>query len=567
MGGSRPRFYLAGITPQESSLNVQHPVQSAGGDCGETFFATVTVVGRAAAGFAQPGRSAVTPAAPRWGQQTRPVFGFDARDTAVPSPGDPGIAGGASRRAALCMVAVICGLTVYAGGMNRSPAQRPLPTQRGPRRTRRRRAASAAVMISLGVVATTVGPLAARAADPSSVPMPQAGVFNPYSQWHLNVAGSPLADRSPEMARGLAAQVQKYYGSATINIDTYSTTFYTATSTTPRTDVAYNDCHGLGFFPPELKDSFLSVPIPANAVPVGGTDAEMTIWDPRNDKLWEFWRLAKTSTGWSACYGGRIDSVSRNPGYFPRRTGATATSLPNAGGMIGIREAQAGVITHALSLQLVDTERAGVYSYPAQRSDGYNPDAAPDRIAEGTRLRLDPTIDVTTLNLPPLAAMVARAAQRFGFIVTDKGGAVAVLAESGIPAQRATGVNPWTKLLNGQSRNTILKDFPWQHVQVLPKDWAKPKPGEASARPGVEGPASVARGAVVQLTVRAQAGLRVELLFRRRGASEYVVRRYGTTDSHGTYATSYRADDDYRYFARAGTNRLPSALHLTSVSH
>ena len=63
---------------------------------------------------------------------------------------------------------------------------------------------------------------------------------------------------------------------------------------------------------------------------------------------------------------------------------------------------------------------------PAQRSDGSN--RSDDAIPAGTRLRLDPSVDVADLGLSPVAAMIARAAQTYGFIVTDKSAAVAVTA-------------------------------------------------------------------------------------------------------------------------------------------
>ena len=111
-------------------------------------------------------------------------------------------------------------------------------------------------------------------------------------------------------------------------------------------------------------------------------------------------------------------------------------------------------------------------SWPAQRSDGWDGDA--DAIPEGTHLRLDPTINVDALPLHPLARMVAKAGQKYGFIVTDKSGAVAVVAESGAPYEAWRGVNPWTALIRGTPMYNVMRNFPWQSLQVLPKDYGKP---------------------------------------------------------------------------------------------
>ena len=45
-------------------------------------------------------------------------------------------------------------------------------------------------------------------------------------------------------------------------------------------------------------------------------------------------------------------------------------------------------------------------------------------------------------------------------------------------------------------------------------------------------------------------GKAVQLLFRRRGQSDFVVRRSLTANSDGRFAASYIADDDYQIYAR-----------------
>jgi hypothetical protein len=304
-------------------------------------------------------------------------------------------------------------------------------------------------------------------------------VFGPLSEWKRDVSLAPLASNSAAMVAGLAQQVQAHYGGAAFNVGQYNTTFYVAPPGTVRRDVSFQDCQHKGHVPsqlfsPQRGAHFRQVPIPNDAVPARGTDAELTVWDPVSDQLWEFWKAKKVGAGWQACWGGRIDHVSTSPGYFPDGMGATATGLPNAGGMVGISEAELGQIEHALSLQLVDTDTWKKFSYPAQRSDGYNPGGVRNRIPEGTRLRLDPSLNVDSLPLHPLAKMIAKAAQRYGFIVTDKSGAVAVIAESGAGEKARTGTDPWTALLHGTPSYAIMRNFPWAHLQALPNDYGKP---------------------------------------------------------------------------------------------
>ena len=66
---------------------------------------------------------------------------------------------------------------------------------------------------------------------------------------------------------------------------------------------------------------------------------------------------------WHARWGGEMDNVSTNPGYFTHagqtnNWGATATGLPLLGGLITVADLQRGYINHALAISLVETARA-----------------------------------------------------------------------------------------------------------------------------------------------------------------------------------------------------------------
>jgi hypothetical protein len=160
----------------------------------------------------------------------------------------------------------------------------------------------------------------------------------------------------------------------------------------------------------------------------------MTVWQPSANRLWEFFKASKRPDGWHASYGGAISGVTTFPGYYSETAwpglwyaywGATATRLPVIAGTMLLSELEARVIPH---------------SWPAQRTDGTSPD--PAAISEGARFRLDPTLDLHTLNLPPMTRMMAEAAQRYGIIVRDQTyWAVAVFAEDPTP----TGANPFTR--------------------------------------------------------------------------------------------------------------------------
>lgn len=285
---------------------------------------------------------------------------------------------------------------------------------------------------------------------------------------------APVAADSAAQVTNLAQQVTDHYGGvAAFNVWDYNTTVAVSAPDQVRTRVIFDDCQHKGAVPYGLygvNGQFEDVPIPANAAAASGTDSELTVYSPSSDQVWEFWVAKKRVDGWHACWGGRIDNASTSPGYFSSYFGATATGLPNAEGMVTVADARQGHIDHALSLQVIDAAAALDISYPAQRGDGQG--TSP--IREGTRFRLDPAVNVDALPLNTYAKMIAKAAHTYGFIVSDKGGAVAVLGESGAAVTANGGVNPWNGLLGNTPNYSVLKNFPWSSLQAVTKDWGKP---------------------------------------------------------------------------------------------
>ncbi|NAZ74003.1 hypothetical protein GTQ99_00970 [Kineococcus sp. T13] len=347
--------------------------------------------------------------------------------------------------------------------------------------------ASALVALTAGASAQAIAAPAAAvtAASADSVisrTMPAGGVFSAGTAWKLDVSKAPKHANSAGMVKNVADQTAAQYGGvAAFNAYQYSTSVYTVSASTPKVDVKWNNCQGKTWTPAGLLGpggQFTQVPIPADAVPATGTDSQLTIYSPATDQLWEFWVAKKANGVWSACWGGRIDGVSYSQGYFHDGFGASASGLALAGGTIGIKDVQSGVIDHALALHLQAPGTWKEFSYPAQRSDGY--DTSANRVPEGTRLRLDPSIDVDALKMHPIAKMVAKAAQKYGFIVTDKAGCTAVVAESPAAAIAATGVDPWKALLGSTPSYSVMKGFPWGKLQALPRDHGKPVPGSTA---------------------------------------------------------------------------------------
>jgi hypothetical protein len=160
-----------------------------------------------------------------------------------------------------------------------------------------------------------------------------------------------------------------------------------------------------------------------------------------------------------------MDSVSTNPGYFTHsgqtnNWGATATGLPLLGGLITIADLKRGYINHALALAVPQATQ-GVYSWPAQRSDGQFTGGA--ALPEGLRFRLDPTINVASLGLPYFDRMLAQAVQTYGIVIRDQSGSVSLYAQD----PTTTGSDPWGAAFEGWSEGTYLSWFPWSRLQAL----------------------------------------------------------------------------------------------------
>jgi hypothetical protein len=303
-----------------------------------------------------------------------------------------------------------------------------------------RRAPIALVAIALVLGLIAAGPAAARP-------------FAPTSVWNAAVpADAPRAATSSKLVGNLLRQVSTY--GSWINTWQYSVPVYTVPAGQPAVHVT------LDVAMPELQADFDAVPLPPGAKPAPGTDAHLTVYEPATDTLWDFWKLVHRADGWHARWGGKLTGVSRSPGYWPNGFGATATSLPLLGGLMRASELQAGRIDHALALGLPET-KAQTWVWPAQRTDGTS--TAADAIPEGTRLRLDPTLDVAALGLPPVTQAMALAAQRYGVVVRDVSGSVSFYGED----PGALPSNPYTSIFGGHDPAQLLARFPWSRLQVL----------------------------------------------------------------------------------------------------
>ncbi len=311
-------------------------------------------------------------------------------------------------------------------------------------------------------------PSTVRTAHGSAAPF---RFFSPTSFWNEPPASdAPVAPNSASMIGALTAQVdhELLVGNGPwINTTSSGVPVYTVPPGQPGVQVELTH-HG-----PDaaLSSAWHAVPLPGDAQPAAGSDADLVVWQPSSERLWEFWQLARTAGRWSASWGGAMQNVQSQQGVYGPAVwpeakawwGVTATSLSLVGGLISLEDLKHGEINHALSIA-IPNPRAETYAPPAHRDDGSSP--APASLPEGAHLRLKPSLDLAALHLPGLTLMLARAAQRYGIFVTDRAPNIAFYAQDPTP----TGSNPYTGangFFEGQSPRTLLSSFPWSQLEVL----------------------------------------------------------------------------------------------------
>ncbi|MFL5872027.1 MAG: hypothetical protein ACJ75T_00940 [Solirubrobacterales bacterium] len=300
-----------------------------------------------------------------------------------------------------------------------------------------------------------------RGEPPPELP---ARFFAPDSVWNTPLPTDASLDPDSNVLSSALARQAEEIGSM-VNTDRYSTPIYTVAADQPGVRVQINGAD------PALQRAVSEVPLPSGAQPAVGTDRHLVVWQPSTDTMWEFWRLRRQNGRWFAGHGGRITDVQKSPGYYrdrrspdgkiieERSWGATATSLPLAAGTITTTELRSGRIDHALALGVPEV-RAGVVAFPAQRSDGRY--SGSEAIPEGARFRLDPSVHVASLGLPPGLRAIATAAQRYGMIVRDGSSAVSLYTQDPTP----TGTDPYPALFSGLRPYKFAALFPWDRLQL-----------------------------------------------------------------------------------------------------
>ncbi len=275
--------------------------------------------------------------------------------------------------------------------------------------------------------------------------------FSSASFWNTPVPAYTTTDTSSAaIVANIASQAAQFGSNFTMN----GSAVYTVEVDTPLVSVTPYDC-GSGVNA-GLSAQWQAVPLPFFAVPSQGANPSMVIYQPATGSVWEFGKMRNNAGQWEACSGGRTSTSG--DGVFPAPYGISSSGLAALGGQLTAIELKSGYIDHVIGLAL---PRSNNFVSPATQSAG-GFSGAP---AMGTRLRLDPSVDVQSLGLNAEGVTIARAAQTYGFIVWNTAGTVSVIGESPVPSTSKGLADPYAATPGAA---TALSNFPWNKLQALP---------------------------------------------------------------------------------------------------
>jgi hypothetical protein len=319
---------------------------------------------------------------------------------------------------------------------------------------------------------TTTAAPSSTLATPTTTPGGVHSVFARTSPWYRAVpADAPVGPAGFTYGQELAIEVVQGYRHASLNTQRYAPAVYEVPPGHPTVPVTVWNCQNKPSLDAGLGQQLAAVPLPADALVPPDSDAHVVVWQPSTDTVWEMWKTRRVYGQWQACWGGQLTSASTSTGTFAFPYGSTASGISLLAGLVTLDDLRAGKIDHALALGVGNT-LAGSFSWPANRTDGRT--AGANAIPEGQRLRLDPSVDVSTLRVTPLGRMIATALQRYGAIVRDTTvGAVTVYAENPLPLMTAGQPDPYQEFYAGTPKYAQLDGIPWERMVALPADYGR----------------------------------------------------------------------------------------------
>jgi hypothetical protein len=320
----------------------------------------------------------------------------------------------------------------------------------------RRSHALLGAVLAVGLLATACtskSPSSDASATPSWTPSPAPTTlldrpFAANSPYNTTIPADPAIDPSSrDMISYVTGDGQVY-----ANLREYGVPIWTASPATPHVTVTCRLRWG--------KCPIATTPIPPGAEPNVGSDGVLVVVDPSDGTTHEFWQARHTGSDWSVSWGA-INRLTGS-GWGGNATGSGASRLA---GIIRVEEVKAGDIPHALSMQSSNA-CSGTHRAPALKTDGES--TRPDCLPEGSRVQLDPSIDLGKVKgMTKAERAVGVALQKYGAYIMDKGAArLSVTFEL---ARDATPRTPGAAYRSAGLRWDYygMPHIPWDKLRVL----------------------------------------------------------------------------------------------------
>jgi hypothetical protein len=261
-----------------------------------------------------------------------------------------------------------------------------------------------------GAATATSAATAVVQAAPASSPGSTSPPYSSGSPFNTPVPANPQIDPN---SSGMISRLSQASGSV-IAVKGYSVPVFYADNMTPRYDVQLTASW-------RSADYLTGVPIPANAAAASGTDAHMVVVNLSTGCEYDFYKTAKTASGWQAGWANAQPVTS--PGVYPKGLSTRGSGFGLLAGLIQPAELQnadgtVGHIPHALIFSSPFVKEGGPV-LPATESDGH--DTAANAIPEGARVQLNPAFDESTL-AKGYERAIARALKEYGAYLGDVSG-------------------------------------------------------------------------------------------------------------------------------------------------
>lgn len=323
----------------------------------------------------------------------------------------------------------------------------------------------------VGEIVDPVDPVGEK---PESLPtFASLSIYNSSSPLNTKIPGSMQVDQSSD------EYIQKLISGAgtsqslLIQVGQYSATVFVVDENTPRTDVKLHcgDWWEMGV------NTLKEVPIPEYAEPAYDSDGEdepiqkgvcaeesaqdnhMIIIDRTTGCEYDFWQARKEDGNWVASWGNAIELT--DDGIYDKGLSTRGSGFAFLGGVIWPDELANGEINHALVFSYPFTKSGGPVA-PATDSDGTITDAF--SLPEGALVRLNPDLDLSTLNLSPPEMTIAKALQEYGMYLVDSGGETGIALYAIDPESVAS--NPYEGILPDEDY-PVLSNIPLNELQVM----------------------------------------------------------------------------------------------------